>query len=38
MASRALGRLIFDKLQSDLSFVEELALVKDKEWAGKNQK
>lgn len=36
MASRALGRLIFNKLKSDPSFVEELALVKAKEWAGKN--
>jgi acid phosphatase (class A) len=38
MASRALGRLIFNKLKSDPSFVEELAVVKAKEWAGKNQK
>jgi acid phosphatase (class A) len=38
MASRALGRLIFNKLKSDPSFVEELALVKSKEWVGKNQK
>jgi hypothetical protein len=38
VASRALGRLIINKLQSDPSFVEELALVKSKEWVGKNQK
>jgi hypothetical protein len=38
VASRALGRLIINKLQSDPSFAEDLALVKGKEWAGKNQK
>ena len=33
MASRALGRLIFEKLQSDPNFVKELAAAKRAEWA-----
>lgn len=34
MASRALGRLIFNKLKSNPNFVKELAAVKKAEWAG----
>jgi len=33
MASRALGRLIFEKLKSDPDFVKELAAAKRAEWA-----
>jgi hypothetical protein len=34
MASRALGRLIFNKLKSDPDFVKELAAAQKAEWAG----
>ena len=33
MASRALGRLIFNNLKSDSDFVKELAAAKKAEWA-----
>ena len=38
MASRALGRLIFDKLNNDADFVKELAEVKNAEWASRDKK
>jgi len=38
MASRALGRLIFDKLNSESDFVKELAEVKNAEWASNDKK
>ncbi|MFM8717198.1 MAG: phosphatase PAP2 family protein [Spartobacteria bacterium] len=34
MASRALGRLIFEKLKDDPDFMKELAAVKKAEWSG----